>query len=258
MCLLIFRSIACIAHHLTDWIRGDQFAVDTCIGIQSSDTEEFPPPQMALPSPVQIEVTWRRYVTRHEILSASQLGFRAKVEGAITSFTSTMLPLPELRPPVIGLTVIIDPPAVVKLHVPFPLSLKIRNNDSHRSADLAFALEPTDGFVAAGFRSGALPLLLPGTEDTLSFNLIPLISGLIKLPTFRVHRTMKIEPTSPGQSEDGSIRGAPLGDAVPVVDERWNETDEAGNNVHFYAKDGTALTTELDLTLWLSVLVVPR
>lgn len=173
------------------------------------------------------------------------------MEPPLGNQTITTISLPDLNPPTIGLTAIIDPPAIGKLHNPFNLTLSIRNNDIIRSADLTIALESNEGFVVAGIKSGTIPLLLPGTEDSLTFTLIPLSAGAVKLPTFKVNRAGKLDQTTTGRSSNG----ATLGDAVPIVDERWNETDEAGSNVRFYASDGTALA-ELDLTLWLSVLVV--
>jgi trafficking protein particle complex subunit 11 len=163
--------------------------------------------------------------------------------------------LPDLKPPTFGLTILIDPPATASLHIPFTLDVKVRNNDPHRSADLNFALEPAEGFVTAGFRNGALPLLLPGTEEFLSFNLVPISIGNVKLPIFKIQQTLKEEPAAPRSESETNARTSAVVDTVPVVDKRWDSVDTLGNNVHFYTSDGETLA-ELDLSLWLSVLVL--
>ena len=152
------------------------------------------------------------------------------------------------------MTILIDPPAITKLHTPFTLDVKVRNNDPHRSADLSYALEPAEGFVTAGFRAGALPLLLPGTEEFISFNLIPISVGNIKLPVFKVQQLSK---EAAGSELEQSGKAGIIVDVVPVVDKRWDSLDTSGNNVHFYTSDGSTLA-ELDLSLWLSVLVLAR
>jgi len=171
-------------------------------------------------------------------------------------FTTTLLSLPDLTPPTFGLTVLIDPPATTKLHKLFTLDVRIRNNDPHRSADLSFTLEPAEGFVTAGLRSGVLPLLLPGTEEYLSFNLVPVSVGNVKLPLFKLQQASK-EESAPRSEFEANARVTSNADIVPVVDKRWDSVDTSGNNVHFYTSDGGTLT-ELDLSLWLSVLVLAR
>jgi hypothetical protein len=108
----------------------------------------------------------------------------------------------------------------------------------------------------AGFRNGGLPLLLPGTEEFLSFNLIPISVGNVKLPIFKIQQTLKGEPAAP-RPDETNARVSTVVDTVPVVDKRWDSLDGSGNNVHFYTSDGETLT-ELDLSLWLSVLVLAR
>jgi trafficking protein particle complex subunit 11 len=167
------------------------------------------------------------------------------------------LSLPDLKPPTFGLTILIEPPATVKLHMPFTLDVKVRNNDPHRSADLNFGLEPAEGFVTAGFRNGVLPLLLPGTEEFISFNLIPISVGNVKLPIFKIQQTLKEESGAPRSEFETNTRTSAVVDTVPVVDKRWDSVDTLGNNVHFYTSAGETLA-ELDLSLWLSVLVLAR
>ena len=170
--------------------------------------------------------------------------------------TTTAILLPELTPPHVGLTIVVDPPAQVMLHQAFTLSVIVRNNDPLRSADLTFTLEPSEGFVVAGLRSGVLPLLLPGTENAVSFSLTAITTGVVKLPVFKVQRLVAEEPSNSHRSESElAIRTGVASEVVPVVDKRWNLIDKAGNNIYFYSSEGQALTG-IDLSLWLAVSVV--
>lgn len=214
---------------------GDSFCVEARVGVGLNSADPIPSTAEVYSSPVRVGLEWRR-------------------AGSNASFTTTTLSLPELKPPVFGLTVFIEPPASTKLHTSFTLDVRVRNNDPHRSADLNYVLEPAEGFVIAGFRAGTLPLLLPGTEESLSFNLIPINAGHIKLPVFKIQQILKEEPVS---DPEAAGRTGAIVDIIPVVDKRWDSLDALGNNVHFYSSDGTTLA-ELDLSLWLSVLVLAR
>lgn len=168
--------------------------------------------------------------------------------------TTTTLTLPELKPPTLGTVVLLEPPTIARLHVPFTLPVRIRNNDSRNSAELSLLLEPSEGFVVAGLRSGSLPVLLPGTEQSLLFNLIPIMAGTTKLPMFRI--TQRLPDRSHGSSSrtsiDAEVRQAG-GQAVDVVDVRLHEMDEAGKNVKFFVQEGD-LISEMGEE-WMSVLV---
>lgn len=222
------------------WAPGDAFSADVRIGIHDPSNFDEYAIEPAIASPVRLDVKWRR----------------AGIVHANVPVTTTAIMLPELTPPHVGLTIVIDPPAQVVLHRPFMLSAIVRNNDPLRSADLTFTLEPSDGFVIAGLRSGALPLLLPGTESTVSFSLIPLTTGIIKLPIFKVQRLVAEDPSNPHRSESElATRTGIASEVVPVVDGRWNLMDKAGNNIYFYSSDGQALAG-IDLSQWLAVTVV--
>ncbi|KAG8829043.1 hypothetical protein FRC17_007182 [Serendipita sp. 399] len=223
--------------HALKWQSGDTFAVDSVIGIRSVDQFDETSADTPIQSPVRLDILWKRADTAHPN----------------TPIATTVIMLPELYPPQLGLSIIIDPPATAQLHVPFTLLIKIRNNDILHSADLSFSLEPTDNFVTAGMRSGRLPLILPGTEELLGINLIPTAVGVVKLPLFKVQR-VAVEPSARSEAGDSS-RISLAADIIPTIDERWNVVDKLGHNVHFYTSEGQA-RAEIDLSLWLAVLVL--
>ncbi|KAG8758578.1 hypothetical protein FRC14_007889 [Serendipita sp. 396] len=225
------------AGDLIEWRSGDAFAVDASIGIKPSEEPNDKPVETRLQSPVRLDVLWRRADNTHPNIPLA----------------TTAILLPELYPPQLGLSVIVNPPATAKLHSPFTLSIKIRNSDPLLSADLSFSLEPTDAFVIAGMRAGRLPLILPDTEEALSFNLIPTIVGVVKLPLFKVQR-VEVEDSSRSETVE-QTRSSSSTEIVPTIDERWNAVDRLGRNVHFYTSDGQA-RAEIDLSLWLAILVL--
>ena len=103
------------------------------------------------------------------------------------------------------------------------MQLTVRNRNTARSAIITVALDPNplDGFVVAGLRSGRLPVILPDAEETITWNLIPIECGLVKVPRVRIVDHRKAPPASDdvfGVSADTD------GEPVPVIDtrfERW-------------------------------------
>lgn len=79
-------------------------------------------------------------------------------------------------------------PPTGQLHTPVLVALSIRNNHPNRSANIFVQLEPdpSDGFVVAGARSARLPILMPGSEEKITWKLIPLECGYVKIPRFKV------------------------------------------------------------------------
>lgn len=65
------------------------------------------------------------------------------------------------------------------------LTLMIRNYHPSRSANITaqLDLETSSGFVVAGLRSGRLPLLMPKTEEKLTWRLIPVECGHVRIPS---------------------------------------------------------------------------
>ncbi len=82
----------------------------------------------------------------------------------------------------------LDVPTTANLHVPAPMRLVIRNQRPSRSANIVIQLEfdTTDGFVLAGLRSGRIPILLPGGEEVLTWNIIPVECGIVRVPRVKV------------------------------------------------------------------------
>jgi hypothetical protein len=87
----------------------------------------------------------------------------------------------------------------------------------------------SDGFVVAGLRRGRLPLVLPGAEARMTWNVIPIECGYVQVPRVRVmdHRT--------GEGGEQGAEGEAEGEVVRVVDvryERWGgEAEEGGGQV---------------------------
>ena len=154
------------------------------------------------------------------------------------------------------MTVLIEPPAVAKLHVPFTLPVKLWNGNLHRTAELSFFLEPTDGFVVAGLKSATLPLLLPGTAEELVFNAVPITVGVRRLPNFKVTlRTMPqkgTEESDPQRSTD-TLGGTGTGEIVEPVDMRWDERDAEGAKIYRMDVDGSVRLIDGSMSL----LVIP-
>lgn len=123
--------------------------------------------------------------------------------------------------------------------------LTTRNNHPSRTAAITVHLEPdaSDGFVVAGLRSGRVPMLLPETEATLFWKLIPVECGFVKVPKIKVlDRRKAIIP--PGQEspisppETGSDAD---GDIVKLVDVRWDGRSEKGEEARAVGDIGSIL-----------------
>lgn len=99
------------------------------------------------------------------------------------------------------------------------MRLVIRNQRQSRSANIVVQLEfdTTDGFVLAGLRSGRIPVLLPGGEEVLTWNIIPVECGLARVP--RVKVTDRRAPASQGGTPTESQTDFE-GEEVEVVDIR--------------------------------------
>lgn len=103
--------------------------------------------------------------------------------------------------------------------------------------------DPSDGFVVAGLRSGRLPMLLPETETTLDWKLVPVECGFIKIPKMKlINRRKSIIP--PGEEpldpppEPGSDAE---GDIVNLVDVRWDGRTESGEEARAAGNIGSVL-----------------
>ena len=122
--------------------------------------------------------------------------------------------LPPLRPPSDSLVALLSVPPSAKLHVPILMKLKIRNLHSSLSANVTAQIDPdpSDAFVISGLRSGRVPILLPGGEEQLTWQLIPIECGYVKVPRLKV---MDRRPRGLAELETD-------GEAIEVVDIRWD------------------------------------
>ena len=140
---------------------------------------------------------------------------------ALTSFL-----LPPLRPPSDGLIALLDAPTAARLHVAIPLRLTIRNRHPTRSANVTVQLEPegSEAFIVAGLRHGRMPILLPGAEESVTWNLIPVECGLVRVPNIRVLDRRSAVQIAQQQGEQTQ----PEGEEVKIVDVRWESRPEGG------------------------------
>jgi len=161
------------------------------------------------------------------------------------SLSTTRFSLPPLKPPKDDLVALLDLPSAGKLHVPMIMKLIARNNHPSRTAAVTVHLEPdaSDGFVVAGLRSGRIPMLLPETEATLFWKLIPVECGFVKVPKIKVIDRRKaivpsgqeplIPPPEPGSDAEG--------DVVGLVDVRWDGRSESGEEARAAGDIGSIL-----------------
>jgi len=202
---------------LDEYLSGDEFC-DVC-RISISPQEKQVLAEERIPGPGEYEVVWQR------VLPGGGRGRQ----------TTTRFALPTLVLPRDGLIALLDIPSTAKLHVPTQVQLAVRNRHLSRSANVTVMLdlEPSDAFIVAGLRNGRLPILLPGSEEKLSWNLIPVECGHVKIPRIKV---MDVRHASP-PSQDAGVRNTEAGvegEVVKVVDVRadWRtgSADSTGEN----------------------------
>ncbi|KAI8973973.1 Gryzun, putative trafficking through golgi-domain-containing protein [Trametes punicea] len=210
-----------------DWLAGDAFCHKCRISVVPDEHH----PDQPVAGPGEYEITWRR-------LSSN---------GKHGSRSTTRFPLPPLSPPSDGLIALLDAPTIAHLHSPIPLRLTIRNRHPTRTATATVQLEPdlaADAFVVAGLRHGRVPVLLPGQEECITWNLIPVECGLVKVPGVKVLDRRNAVQVAGAQAGTGSaagqqgatVEGQMEGDEVEIVDVRWDGRpermkDEEGNEV---------------------------
>lgn len=119
---------------------------------------------------------------------------------------------------------LLDVPTTAKLHVPVPIRMIIRNRRPTRSANVVVQVEfdATDGFVLAGLRAGRVPILLPGGEEILTWNAIPVECGYARLPKIKVTDRRQRVLSQPGTNPEVSS-AEEQGEYVHVVDMRSDE-----------------------------------
>lgn len=212
-----------------DCSTGDSFC-DTCrISLALDECEDNK--REPLIGPGEYIVTWRRsnYFIQHYVNCLTiffSCSNRVISSGNYGPHSSTRFTLPVLYPLQDNLVALLNVPSTAKLHVPFQMHLIIRNKDPIRCAIVTVSLEPhvQDAFVISGLRSGRLPLILPGAEEKITWNLIPLDCGIVKVPNVRAVDHRK----SPPASDDAPATDAE-GEPVRLIDTRF-ECDAASRD----------------------------
>ncbi|KAI0343684.1 hypothetical protein BDW22DRAFT_1328221 [Trametopsis cervina] len=197
---------------LTEWLPGDQFSDEASISF-APDLDGI---DMPIAGPGVYEITWRRILPHGEHGPLSRSVFQ----------------LPQLQPPDDGLVALLDVPPTAKLHVPISIRMLIRNRRPTRSANIVVQVEfdASDGFVLAGLRAGRIPILLPGGEEVLTWNAIPVECGYAKLPKIKVtDRRQHVAPSTGAGPEVTPPEGE--GEVVIVVDVRSDERSAASPEV---------------------------
>nr|GAT57844.1 glutathione transferase omega-1 [Mycena chlorophos] len=195
----------------SEYWPGDEFC-DACRVSMNLD-DDLDLEEQAIVGPGKYEVTWRRILDN-------------QTRGPLTTST---FPLPPLRPPVDGVIALLNVPATAKLHVPIPLTVTIRNRQPSRSANVTIQLEPdvADAFVVAGLRSGRIPILLPGAEETVTWRIIPVECGHVQVPRLKIMDKRRAIPTGQRDPNATSTEGSETeGDVVKIVDVRFDRLRE--------------------------------
>ncbi|TFK74712.1 hypothetical protein BDN72DRAFT_812681 [Pluteus cervinus] len=201
-----------IDHHGEDMFPAEFFPGDTLseycrVSLAPPEVENPDEEIEPIPGPGQLAVSWRRIPQNAE-------------RGPICTST---IPLPYLKPPTEALVALLSVPPIAKLHVPFTMTLTIRNYHPTRSANITIQLDADaqDAFVAAGLKSGRLPIMLPGGEEKIRYRLVPMECGYCKLPTVKVkdaRNTIQVGPVAmDAQDEEEEVV---RGELVKVVDVR--------------------------------------
>lgn len=225
-----------------EYLPGDQFSSWCRVSLSPT---EFPVPSISCPG--QYIIHWRRSVFEVRTITSSFLTLRRiHADGTRGPASKSSVPLPPLRPPTDGLIALLHVAPVARLHEPLPLTVVVRNNHPTRTANVAVHVEfdSTDAFVIAGLRNGRLPLLLPGGEEKVLWNLIPIECGHVSLPKIKVINRRQANPESDGEAEVVRIIDVRL----DVSRQEEGEEQEAGSEVmpeHSASKDiiGTILVT---------------
>ncbi|KAF7315077.1 hypothetical protein MIND_00021900 [Mycena indigotica] len=223
----------------SEYLSGDEFS-DACRISLNIDDDDLNLEEQAIVGPGRYEITWKR------ILDAQRQG----------PLTTSVFPLPPLRPPMDGLIAILDVPATAQLHVPITLTITVRNGQPTRSANVTVQLDPDaeDSFVIAGLRSGRIPILLPGDEETIQWRLIPIECGYVKVPRLKIMDKRRAIPTAQRES-NASSEMETEGDVVRIVDARLNRASERKIVLNGRV---SVETTEPDTSQYIgSVLVLP-
>lgn len=140
--------------------------------------------------PGTLEVIWRRLVSYSSSRSLFDTLCRALSDEGIPR-SKTILAIPNLYPPREELIALIHCPPAAQLHQAFSLDLTVQNQHPSRTADVYLDVDSSEAFVLAGPRHARLTTLLPGTSEQISYKLMPLLTGSVRLPVFRLYDRRK-------------------------------------------------------------------
>ncbi|KAJ7270064.1 Gryzun, putative trafficking through golgi-domain-containing protein [Mycena haematopus] len=193
-----------------DYLAGDEFC-DVC-RISMDLGEDVDLREAAIIGPGRYEISWRR-----RILGSGDRG----------PLTTSLFPLPPLRPPIDEVIALLDVPSTARLHVPISLTVTIRNRHPSRSANVTIQLEPdpSDGFVVAGLRSGRIPIMLPGAEEKITWRLIPIDCGYVKVPRMKIVDKRRAITNAQGLRESNA-EVETEGDLVKIINVRLDRAKE--------------------------------
>ncbi|KAF8514641.1 Foie gras liver health family 1-domain-containing protein [Hysterangium stoloniferum] len=217
------------------FLAGDNYCIVLRFVVLAKDPMEL---EEILPSPGMYEIQWTR---AQELSNKSDMA-------AITRIS-----LPQLSVSQDSMVALLELPAAGVPHLPITIKLRLRNHHPWRTADIHLQLEPSDNFVVSGLRSGNLPVLLAGSEESLSFNIIPVSCGIARLPTFKLFDRRK--ETQERQSHEGAE-----GARIPTIDSRVEERSDGGEEVRLIARvfedDGSSRSRRIDAE-GLSLFITP-
>ncbi|KAL0955838.1 hypothetical protein HGRIS_002040 [Hohenbuehelia grisea] len=193
-----------------EYLPGDELSDKCRVSLAPSDDQDFTVDP--IPGPGEYAIHWRRILPRDQRGPLSTSTFR----------------LPSFRPPRDELIALLSVPPIAQLHRPTPLTLTIRNHHPTRSAAIVVQLEPdpSDSFVVAGPRSARLPILLPGAEERISWRILPIECGYVKIPRIRVVDRRKAIASAQGLG-GANAEVETEGEAVRIVDVRLERRFEA-------------------------------
>ncbi|KAI0079255.1 hypothetical protein K474DRAFT_1617849 [Panus rudis PR-1116 ss-1] len=198
---------------ITEWLTGEEFCDNCQVSLSRPSDPE------AISGPGTYEISWRRMFPL----------------GKLGSLTTSRFKLPSLQPPTSDLVALLQVPNTATLHVPILATLTIRNNHPTRSANILLQLDTdtlNDGFVVAGLRSGRIPILLPGTEEVVRWNLVPVECGWVKVPKIKVtNRRKDVIGNGPNSQPEDETEV----ESVQVIDVRWDSIPE-----DYVAREGDA------------------
>jgi trafficking protein particle complex subunit 11 len=220
-------------HYFLEYYQGDELAHVCHVAFTHSEDEDSN--NIAVSSLGSYLICWRRYCgfsLRKENNVTFHYLHRIRSNGERGSVSTSVFPLPSLSPPVEGLLALLSVPPTATLHVPITLTLTIRNYHPSKSANVAVQLEldASDGFVIAGLRSGRIPILMPGAEEKLTWKLIPIECGYVKVPRIKV---MDLRRTPASNVESGAEEAESKSEMVKVIDVRIDHStvpDGAGQS----------------------------